>query len=156
MSNLRALAPFASPATTTDGSVVVRDETGARLAEARRRGNGDRARWRWSAVDPELGTFVVEPSRTTGHVWLVTRTDGAPFGQLEIRGSLLRRRLELTDGRGLHLAVSPLGAVRAPDGQIVARFSRDSGGRVQLALCADLDATWRTLLLAAALVRPGN
>lgn len=154
MHTLRSLAPFASPGTTTAGSVVVRDGEGAHLAEARRRGSGDRARWRWSATDPDLGTFVVEPG-IDDRSWLVTRTDGAPFGELHVRGTL-RRRLEVTDGRGSHVEILPSGTVRGPDGTTVARVTRDGDARVRLAVLADLDPTWQTLLLAACLVRPGN
>jgi hypothetical protein len=155
MLSLRPLAPFAQPSTTTAGSVVVRDRAGTRIAEARRRGDGGRARWRWSAHDAELGTFVVEPRDGEERCWFVTRVDGAPFGQLEVVGSL-RRKLVITDGTGRRLTVSAWGAVRDSEGRKVARIHDNGADRVELDLLDDVDATWRSLLLAATLVRPGN
>jgi hypothetical protein len=153
---LRPFPPFHSPSTTTVGAVVVRDEHGTRIAEARRRGDGPRARWRWSANDELLGTFVVEPTGDTGRGWLVTRTDGAPFGELTVRGRF-RRRLEITDGNDAHLVVHPSGSVRDHHQRMVARLRDLGDDRVQLELCRDdLDPVWRSLLLAATLVRPGN
>jgi hypothetical protein len=62
----------------------------------------------------------------------------------------------ITDGTGRRLTVSAWGAVRDSEGRKVARIHDNGADRVELDLLADVDATWRSLLLAATLVRPGN
>lgn len=134
------------------GELTVRDGRGELLASGRGEGTPHAPRWVWHS--PTLGTFTVEPVGAEPHRWLVTRIDGAPFGQLEVRGRLLWRRIEVSDGRGLHLLVDPEGTVRAPDGAAVARLRRSEHEAAILDLDFRLPAAWRTLLVTASALLP--
>lgn len=140
--------PTRSRAEPLETELTVRDGGGELLASGRRGGTQDRPSWAWRS--PQLGHFTVEPVGDDPPRWFVTRPDGAPFGQLELRGKLpWRRRLEVSDGRGLHLLVTADGTVRAPDGAPVARLRRSRGEAAVLDLDGKLPAAWRTLLITA-------
>lgn len=141
----RRLAPPERSRALLETGLTVRDRDGRLLATGD--GHGRRAAPSWTWRSPLLGTFHVEPAGAEPPRWFVTRPDGAPFGQLEIRGRLLWRRLEVSDGRGLHLLVSPDGTVREPDGTPVARLRRE--GSEAVVLDDELPTAWRTLLVAA-------
>jgi hypothetical protein len=140
--------PTRSRADALETELTVRDGRGALLASGRGGGTPERPRWAWRS--PQLGPFSVEPVGDDPPRWFVTRPDGAPFGQLELRGKLpWRRRLEVSDGRGLHLLVTADGTVRAPDGTAVARLRRSGSEAAILDLDGKLPAAWRTLLVTA-------
>ncbi|WP_052664995.1 hypothetical protein [Nitriliruptor alkaliphilus] len=148
MSTRRLLPePDRSRGTALETELTVRDGRGELLATGRGGGRRDAPRWTWHS--PVLGRFTVEPVGAEPPRWFVTRSDGAPFGQLELRGRFLWRRLEVSDGRGLHLAVTPDGTVRAPDGAAVARLRRSGSEAAILDLDGRLPAAWRTLLVTA-------
>jgi hypothetical protein len=144
--------PERSRAETLEAELTVRDGAGDLLAAGR--GTGTRAAPSWTWRSPKLGLFTVEPAGSEPPRWLVARSDGAPFGQLELRGRLLWRRLEVSDGRGLHLVVTPDGTVRAPDGAAVARLRRSGTEAAVLDLDGRLPAAWRTLLVTASALLP--
>lgn len=141
----RRLAPPERSRALLETRLTVRDGDGHLLATGHGSGRRDAPSWTWRS--PLLGTFHVEPAGVEPPRWFVTRPDGAPFGQLELRGRLLWRRLEVSDGRGLHLLVSPDGTVREPDGTPVARLRRQ--GAEAAVLDGELPTAWRTLLVAA-------
>jgi hypothetical protein len=141
----RLLAPPDRSRALLEAELTVRDGDGRLLATGHGGVRGNVPTWTWRS--PLLGTFHVEPAGVDAPRWFVTRPDGAPFGQLELRGRLLWRRIQVSDGRGLHLLVSPDGTVREPDGAPVARLRRD-GDEVAI-LDGDLPTACRTLLAAA-------
>lgn len=144
--------PQRSRGATLETELTVRDGEGKLLASGEGRGRRDAPRWTWRS--PQLGTFTVDPVGTDPPRWFVTRADGAPFGQIELRGLLLWRRLEVSDGRGLHLLVTADGTVRAPDGAPVARLRRSGTEAAVLDLDGKLPAAWRTLLVTASALLP--
>lgn len=145
--------PVRSRGPRLETELTVRRGDGEVLATGRGGGRAGAPRWTWRS--PALGTFTVEPAGTDPPRWFVTRSDGAPFGQLELRGRLLWRRLEVSDGRGLHLVVTADGTVRAPDGAAVARLRRSGSEAAVLDLDGDLPAAWRTLLVTASALLEG-
>lgn len=133
--------------------LTVRDGWGEVLASGRATGTEASPSWRWRS--PELGAFTVEHVGEDPPRWFVSIPGGAPFGQIELRGRLpWRRRLEVSDGRGLHLLVTADGTVRAPDGGEVARLRRTGEDAAVLDHDGQLPRAWRTLLVTASALLP--
>jgi hypothetical protein len=154
MPTLRLLPTRAwSRAEPLETGLTVRDGWGELLASGHATGTADAPSWRWRS--PELGAFAVEHVGEDPPRWFVTIPDGAPFGQIELRGRLpWRRHLEVSDGRGLHLEVTADGTVRAPDGQKVARLRRTGTEAAVLDHDGNLPRAWRTLLVTASALLP--
>jgi hypothetical protein len=142
------LLPRRSPSLTDVATqMVVRDGDGRVLARAEGARTPRGPRWTWRSAT--FGTFGVEPVGDEPPRWLLTRGDGFPVGQLEVRAALLGPQLEVSDGRGLHLIVTASGTVRTPDRRAVARLRRTAAEETVLDLDGRLPAAWRNLLVAA-------
>jgi hypothetical protein len=137
----------------TAPSIVV-ETSGAREPARVQRGRTEHGRtvWRWSGggVEP----FAVEDEGDL-QSFLVTRSDGAPFGRIRVRG-WLRVRLEALDARAVQVVVQHDGRLRRPDGTEIGSLDLVGPNEVRVEMEPIGDPTRRALALATPVCQAAN
>jgi hypothetical protein len=108
--------------------------------------------WRWTGGDVE--PFAIEDEGDL-QSFLVTRSDGAPFGRIRVRG-WVRVRLEATDASAVRFVAQADGRLCAPDGEELGRLELRSPTEVAVDLATVSDPTQRTLARAMPVCHAAN
>jgi hypothetical protein len=122
------------------------ERPGGRVFAWIRREDADDGRAIWCWTGGGVPDFAIEDEGGF-ESFLVTRTDGAPFGRFARRG-FLRPRLEATDARSVQLVVEADGLLCGPQGRELGRVDLESSSRLRLTSRAVRDQTLRSLVLA--------